>query len=623
MRRPLRPDQLRAGHRVRDFRLVRRLGVGGFAFVFLMERGGQHYTLKMAARPASEPDPDRMDAWMRREVASLEHLRHPHLLPVVEWGRWPEPETGYGYFVTPYVSGSTFHTWRWRERAPLDRVVGVLCEHLKTLEALHEDGIVHRDVKADNLLVRRGDDTPFLIDFGTAHLPWARVLTEGLAPGTLHCQPPEAVLFLASLLSDNPPPPGSRLEARPAADLYAFGALLYETLTNCRPFSTRLSLDELLPAIASTPPVEPRRLAPEIPASLGALALRLLAKDPGQRPPSARAVREELERLREQEGHTASWRAPAKRPSECARVGERFPDVDVLEESPEPEPSPAREAHSAGRAGKGRRWPPRLVALALGLGVLGIGWTLLRVAHAPPREDGPRAEVTAPAPPAPSEKGTPSVPSSPSETPLASSDSTRAPSRLCSLLTSLLGVAAAQLAGCATTPMRPDPAGYLASCSPESVATPVRLGFASQENATFLETGTPASNDPIEEGGSLNLKPGPVTATMFVEVKGQEVETKITGEAVTTPNRVYIQFDRLQLPDGSWWPICGVAVDDFVSYGVPTYAREPIRGSVVDPARVDRSPGSVVLNDPRFDTVLRFPEGHPMPRLTLAPPDWR
>jgi len=614
MRRPRRPDQLREGHHVRDFRIVRRLGVGGFAFVFLVERGGQRYTLKMAARPASEKDPERVDDWMRREVSSLEYVRHPHLLPVLEWGRWPGPEAGYAYFVTPYVSGSTFHVWRWRERTPLDRMVGVLCEELKTLEALHAEGIVHRDVKADNILVRQEDDTPFLIDFGTAHLPWARVLTEGLAPGTLYCQPPEAILFLASLLSDDPPPPGSRLEARPAADLYAFGVLLYEALTGCRPFSTRLPLDELLPAIASTSPVEPGQLAPEAPASLGALAMRLLAKDPGQRPPSARAVREELERLREQEGHTAAWRAPAKRPSECTGVRERFPDVDMLEESPEPEPSPIREVRSGEPAGRRSQWPARLVALVLGLGVLGIGWALLRATHAPPQEDGPRAEAT--------EKGTQPVPSSPSATPPASAESK--PSRLCSALTHLLGgMAAAQLAGCATTPGRPDPASYLARCPPEAAATPVKLGFDSRENATFLETGTPASKDPIEEGGSMNVKPGPVMATMYAEVKGKEVETKITGEAVTTPYRLYIQFDRMQLPDGTWWPICGVAVDDFTSYGVPTWAKEPIDGSLVEPAKIDRSPGSVVLNDPRFETVLQYPEGHPMPRLTLAPPDWR
>ena len=219
MSKPLHPNQLRAGHTVRDFRVVRRLGVGGFAFVFLVEREGHPYTIKVAARPASEADEDRVDAWMCREVSSLESVEHPHLLPVLEWGRWPDPDAGYVYLVTPYVAGSTFHVWRWRERASLHRAVGVLCLLLKPLEALHERGMCHRDLKADNVLVRQGDDWPFLIDFGAAHLPGAPPLTEGLAPGTLYCQPPEAIAFLVTEAARQ----GSRLPSRPAADLYAVG----------------------------------------------------------------------------------------------------------------------------------------------------------------------------------------------------------------------------------------------------------------------------------------------------------------------------------------------------------------------------------------------------------------
>ncbi|MCY1075631.1 serine/threonine protein kinase [Archangium lansingense] len=616
MSQPLHPHQLHSGHRIRDFLVVRRLGVGGFAFVFLVEREGRRYSVKMAARPISKEDEDQVDDWMRREVASLEHLEHPHLLPVLERGRWPDLEKGYTYFVTPYVSGSTFHVWRWRERVTLRRSVGVVCEFLKTLEVLHEHGICHRDVKAENLLVREGDDTPFLIDFGTVHLPCASVLTDGLAPGTLHCQPPEAVLFFASLLSEDSPR-DARLEARPAADLYAVGVLLYETLTNCRPFSTRLPLEQLLAAIASTPPLEPGRLAPGTPESLRGLALRLLAKQPDQRPPSARAVREELERLLGEEGHTPPWQTPALRPSECARARELFPDVDMLEEpreesaelepSPQENPPPAREWWT-------RRRMRGFVALALGLGVLGIGWMLLR------------AEPTAPATPAHSEKGTQSVPtSSPSEAPETSPTPPPTSSHRCALLTSLLGAATAQLLGCATTPVRPDPIGYLASCSPEARATPVKLGIKPDEQASFIEpeSGTPVSNESIEDGGALNIKPGPITASMFVEIKGQEVETRITGEAVTTPNRVYIQFDRLHLADGTSYPICGVAVDGKHQYGIPTYAKLPMHGAKVDPARVDKSPGSAVLNDPRFETVLQGPEEYYVPRVDLAPPDWR
>ncbi|HZH77493.1 MAG TPA: protein kinase [Archangium sp.] len=613
MRNPLHPNQLRTGDTVRDFHVVRRLGVGGYAFVFLVEREGRPYSMKMAAQPVSEEDEDRVDAWFRREVVSLESLVHPQLLPVLERGRWPDPETGYAWFVTPYVPASTFHAWRWREGASLDRAVRVLCELLKPLEALHERGVLHRDLKADNVLVREGDDTPFLIDFGAVHLPWAPPLTEGLAPGTLYCQPPEAITFVVREAAR----PGSRLTARPSADLYTFGVLLYETLTGCRPFSARLKLEELLVAIAIAPPPEPQTLAPEAPASLCALALRLLAKDPEQRPASARAVREELERLRREEGHTEAWRTPAKSPAGCARLKDRFPEVDVLEapreDSQEPAPSPPVEA---ARPPGASRWRLGRVGclgmLALGVGVLGVGWGLFHV------------ESTTPVLPASSEKGTQSMSSSPAEAPTPPSLSRSAPSRLCVLVTSLVSATAAQLVGCATIPRGPDPIGYLSRCSAEARATPVKLGFASDENPTFLEeTGTPASADPISEGGPLNLKPGPVTAAMFANIQGEEVEFRVTGEVMTWPQRVYIQLDRLHLPDGSSLPICGVAVDILHQYGVPTLAKVPVEGVEVDPEKVDRSPGSVVLVGARFNTVLQFPEGHSVPRIDWAPPDYR
>jgi serine/threonine-protein kinase len=237
--------------------------------------------------------------------------------------------------------------------------------------------------------------------------------------------------------------------------------------------------------------------------------------------------------------------------------------------------------------------------VALGVGLLGLGWGLSFSESA--------------------SKGPPPVPSVfSSEFPSAS---TPVRSRLCALLTSVLGVTA-QLVGCATAPVRPDPIGYLAHCSPEARDTPVKLGLLPDENPSFLRSGTPASEKSIEDGGSLNLKPGPVTADIFLEVKGQEVEMRVTGEAVTLPHRVYMQFDRLHLPDGSSLPICGVAVDDLHQYGIATAEKLPVEGRV-DPARVDKSPGSVVLNDPRFETVLVGPEGYPVPRIDLAPPDWR
>ncbi|ATB29352.1 protein kinase domain-containing protein [Melittangium boletus] len=617
MRQPRHPNQLRPGHFVRDFRIVSRLGVGGFAFVFLVERGDQRYAMKMAARPVSAKDADRVDGWMRREVAAIERLNHPAFQPVLQWGRWPDERTGYSYFVTPYVRGRTFHVWRWRHRVSLHRAVGSLAVLAWTLEVLHARGVCHRDLKADNVLVGEESDVPFLIDFGSSHLPGALTLTEGIAPGTLYCQPPEVISFLCSGALR----PGSRMPALPSADLYALGVLLYETLTDCRPFDSRLPLDQLLHAIATMTPVDPRTLEPSIPDALAELTLSLLEKDPQKRPPSAGAVRSSLEQWLAEAPDSGPWRELGKRPSERAWDVARPEGVELLEEAPGAVSAPLPSAHAEGAAW--RRW---LVVLALVLGGLGVGWMLLRMAHPPVWREDVLSEATAPASPVPSDKGTQPVPSSTrSETSL---DSARPlPSRWCALLTGLLGVSAAQSLGCASVPKRQDPVDYLARCSAEARATPVTLNIKPKEHPAFFtnESGTPVSEESIEEGGAFNIKPGPVSADMLVIIQGEELYVKVMGTAETWPQRVYAVFDRLQMPDGRVYPICGVAIDGRHQYGIATWQKFaiPNRMVPVDVSRVDTSPGSVVLNDPRFEVVLQGPEGYAVPRVDWAPPDWR
>ena len=610
------PHQLRPGDRIREYRILRALSEGGFSLVFLVELHGAPYAVKMATTPASDEGPERVDGWLRREVASLERIVHPNLLPVYEMGRWPDPRTGYSFYVTDYVPGATFLVWCKQTGATAFQWVDVLCAVLRALEALHEHGVCHRDLKADNVLVREGDGHPFLIDLGSAYLPGARPLTEGVAPGTLYCQPPEAVGFIFSLAVLEPE---SRLEAHPSADLYGVGVLLYEALTHQPPFDPKLPLDELLPAILHTTPPDPCQLNPQAPASLAALCMRLLAKEPQARPPSAQVVREELERLRADEGHTPSWRTPV---------------------SPSPE---KKKPEEPSHASPPRRWPRALVGLALGLALLALGWVLLRGDQG---ADSWRvsllAEPTVPVlASAPREEGAPLVPS-PHNTPLLpdSTLSSPEPSPLCRLLRGVLGsLAMVQLVGCATTPpaVRPDPLDYLARCSTEARITPRTLGFQPQPRkgpdhytyATFLETGTPASSQSIVDGGPLNVRSGPILATMRPRIDGKEdKDFLVAGESFVTPDRVYIHIDRIQLPDGSWSPLCGVAyasefMDSGWQFGVPTYAVEPLAVTPLDPALVDSRPGSVVLNHPRFETFVQPADERVRPSFLRMPPERR
>lgn len=597
MTKPFHPDLLQPGDMVRHYKVVRRLGSGGFASVFVVESGGRPYTMKIAARPPGDEDEAREDERAFREAISLGHFRHSNLLTVLELGRWPELEGGHFFFVTPYVPGATFNAWRWKTHAPLRRFIQVAGELALVMAELHERGVCHRDIKPDNVLVREGDDKPFLIDFGAVFLPGAYTLTRGLPPVTFHNMPPEVAAFLRGGEWEE----GANFPASPAADLYAFGALLYEALTDCHPFSPRLPLDKLLLAIELVPPVEPGRLDPRVPPDLGGLVMRLLAKEPAQRPPSARAVHEELMRLLEREGDTEPWKEPYGFATHEAGDG---PPVEREEAGPPS--SPGREAQESGTGGAereaGRSWGARewmLVGLALVLLLLGIGWGHVRTVFASTLEavcSG--AAPTALVPPAPFDKGCEALHFS-------------TPRSLGETLT-LVCAASVHWLACTGAPVRPDPEGFLERCSPEARLTAERLGFEKKpftdvELATGIDVGA-GSIDNI-----LNFRSGPVEG--WVELPDGKIHW-MTGRAKVYQDRIYMEFDRIYLDalhpirGRVASPLCAVAVDDdWRKLGVENY--EPgmrAYDEYVDPAKVVfRGPDAATLPTRMVDIYVQLP----------------
>jgi eukaryotic-like serine/threonine-protein kinase len=306
---------------VGPWRIVQVLGRGGSSRVFKVERNGRPYALKMALRPLSasrvelseDEYVEEKGAYRRlaREAATLfSYSTHPNLLRVYAVDFWPDPSRGYAFIVTDYLDGDTWHQWRWRKGPHAAALVDTFSAVVRTVGVLHKRGTFHRDLKADNILIRRKDGRPFLIDFGTVRLPGALTRTLGLPEGVLHLSPPELLAYIRTEAWRRHVP----FEGGAPADLYTLGVLLYQGLTDLHPFNPELPDKELLAAIATIPPVPPHLLNPLAPRSLSDITMRLLEKRPEDRYPNTDALLQALDKASENERKSPAWKVPLTPP---------------------------------------------------------------------------------------------------------------------------------------------------------------------------------------------------------------------------------------------------------------------------------------------------------------------
>jgi hypothetical protein len=250
------------------YELGAQLGEGGVGIVWRAEDTllGRPVAIKEVELPPAVRDQQRaaLRARVIREARAAARLSHPGavtLFDVVQDG-------GQDYIVMELVEAPTLDQLV-AERGPLDprRAAALGLRLLGTLEAAHRAGIVHRDVKPSNVLVR-DDGTTKLTDFGTASLTGDPELTiTGMVVGSPAFMAPEQI---------------KGLEVGPATDLWALGATLYFAAEGEPPFRSSKTPFEVLNAIVNDPPREARRLG-----ALGPVIDRLLRKEPDQRPRSA------------------------------------------------------------------------------------------------------------------------------------------------------------------------------------------------------------------------------------------------------------------------------------------------------------------------------------------------
>jgi serine/threonine protein kinase len=272
-----RPDELgRLGH----FRILRLLGRGGMSLVFHAEDMvlKRPVALKVL-RPALADLPARRR--FMREARLMALVEHDHVVPVYHAGA----ERGTPFLVMPLLRGETLEERvRREEYLPPDEVARIGRETALGLAAIHARGLVHRDIKPTNLWLTGRIGRVKLLDFGLAYAGEDEPATAGSVrvSGTPAYMAPEQAR-------------GERVDAR--SDLFGLGCVLYFACTGRPAFPPAGEPTATLRVVAEGQPERPDWVRPEVPALLADLVMQLLAKDPADRPPSARAV---LERLRPQ-----------------------------------------------------------------------------------------------------------------------------------------------------------------------------------------------------------------------------------------------------------------------------------------------------------------------------------
>ncbi|HVS34426.1 MAG TPA: serine/threonine-protein kinase, partial [Gemmataceae bacterium] len=265
---------------VPGYDILQELDRGGMGVVYQARQRGFNrlVALKMILSGAHAGPAERQR--FRAEVEAVARLQHPNIVQVHEVGE----HDGKPYFSMEFCPGGSLA--RKLAGTPLTpQEAASLVETLAlALQAAHEKGVVHRDLKPGNVLLAE-DGTPKVVDFGLAKRMDAEGQTQsGAVMGTPSYMAPEQAA-------------GKVKEVGPAADVYALGAILYECLTGRPPFKGPTTL-ETLAQVLSDDPVRPRQLQPTTPIELEAICLKCLEKAPVQRYGAAAELAADLGRWR-------------------------------------------------------------------------------------------------------------------------------------------------------------------------------------------------------------------------------------------------------------------------------------------------------------------------------------
>jgi serine/threonine protein kinase len=277
---PEQPDEI---GRLGPYRVLQLLGQGAMGMVFRAEDTGLGRIVALKVMLPSVASLAENRQRFAREAQATALVNHPNVIPIYAIGE----DRGVPFLAMPLLKGELLEARLNRERRlPIRDAVRIAREVAEGLAAAHQHNLIHRDIKPANLWLesvqrRNASDRVKILDFGLARMGDAGLTTPGAVLGTPAYMAPEQAK-------------GATVDYR--CDLFSLGCVMYRMLTGERPFQGG-EVFAVLMALTTVHPPPPNELNAEIPPGLSELVMHLLAKEPDQRPQSAREVVDTLSRL--------------------------------------------------------------------------------------------------------------------------------------------------------------------------------------------------------------------------------------------------------------------------------------------------------------------------------------
>ena len=284
------------------FEIVREVGKGSMGIVYeaRVRSSGERVALKVL--PPSLTLTERALARFLREARILAKVRHPDIVGCLDQGT----KGRLHWFAMEFVDGVTLEERLRVGPLPVQTAVAIVARVARALQFAHDHGVVHRDLKPGNIMLRDRQDPaddaprPAITDFGLARETGTGSMTDsGAIVGTPMYMAPELVL-------------GGSRAASTLADVYAVGATLYTLVTGRAPFDGPTA-QSVLKAVLDQDPPSPRRLRADLPEAVAAVIGKAMARDPAQRYGAALELAEDLERFLHGERVLARLPGPLQR----------------------------------------------------------------------------------------------------------------------------------------------------------------------------------------------------------------------------------------------------------------------------------------------------------------------